>query len=328
MQRSQALQRRVIRENAMRRAWVVVAAILAAPAQALAAEPMAFVYEGAGCDGRPLIPVFEKATGIRMDGVTEFLSAEGWSQMESAADWALGCWQPRGGKLSIALPLVVKGSNFAEVAGGAHDESFRNVARSLVAHGRADAFVRLGWEFNGNWYPWSANADPRGFVAAYRHVAAVLRATPGQHFRIVWNVSIGTGSVPLDTLYPGDDVVDLIGADIYNQGWQAGDDTNVEARWGHLRAGWFGLDKVRELALRHRKRIAIPEWGTGLRPDHHGWGDDPRFIHAMAQWMRANNVLFQGYWDYPAGDYDARMSTGGRFPQTLAAYRAEFGTKH
>ena len=40
--------------------------------------------------------------------------------------------------------------------------------------------------------------------------------------------------------------------------------------------------------------------------------------------MRAHNVVAQNYWDFTASDYDATMSAG-KFPQTLAAYQAEFG---
>jgi hypothetical protein len=151
----------------------------------------------------------------------------------------------------------------------------------------------------------------------------VLRSTPGQHFRIVWNPTANAGSVAPQDLWPGDDVVDLIGLDFYNQSWRR-QDADPQVRWQNYLTGNYGLNWLARFAAAHRKPIAIPEWGTGTRPDKHGFGDDPLFIHNMAAWMRAHDVLFHSYWDYTAPDYDSTMSAG-KFPQTLVAYKAEFG---
>jgi len=191
--------------------------------------------------------------------------------------------------------------------------------------GFSRAFLRIGWEFNGGWYPWEAAKDPVSFTAAFRHIAGVFRSVPGQHFAIVWNPSAGAGNNPPEQLWPGDDAVDLVGLDVYNQSWHA-QDKDPQMRWqGRLTTG-YGLNWLASFAAAHRKRIVIPEWGTGTRPDGHGWGDDPLFIHNMAAWMRTHNVLYQGYWDFTASDYDATMSAG-KYPQTFDAYRAEFGAK-
>lgn len=287
------------------------------------ANPLPYVYKGAGCDGRDRLARYQGVVGHKLDGVTDFFSAESWPQLQSGAQWALTCWQGQPYRLAIGLPLVVKGATLSSAAAGEYDAEFSKVGALLVAKGQANAIIRLGWEFNGNWYPWAADKDAVSFVGAFRHVVGVLRAVPGQHFRIVWNPALGTGTVSPQALWPGNDAVDLIGIDFYNQSWRS-QDSDPAVRWqGYLTAN-YGLDWVAQFAAAHGKAIVVPEWGTGTRPDGHGWGDDPLFVHNMAAWMRTHRVAYQGYWDFTASDYDATMSAG-KFPKTLAAYKTEFG---
>jgi hypothetical protein len=44
----------------------------------------------------------------------------------------------------------------------------------------------------------------------------------------------------------------------------------------------------------------------------------------MAEWVAAPDVLYHGYWDYPAPDYDGLLSTG-RQPNAARAFREAFG---
>jgi len=305
---------------------LMTAAFLAVPlafASPASADPLMGVYKGAGCDGAGRLPRYEGVMGRKLDSVTDFFSSESWDSLMSGATWALGCWQGKPYKLMIGVPLTVKGATLAQVAAGQYDDQFSKLGALLVAKGQANATLRLGWEFNGDWYPWAAGKDPASFKPAFRHVVSVLRATPGQHFAIAWNPSLGAGSASPDTFWPGDDVVDLVGIDFYNQSWRA-QDTDPAVRWqGYLTTN-YGLNWLASFSAAHGKPIIVPEWGTGTRPDGHGWGDDPLFIHNMAAWMRAHNVVAQNYWDFTASDYDATMSAG-KFPQTLAAYQAEFG---
>jgi hypothetical protein len=290
---------------------------------ALHAEPLQFVYKGNGCDGRGRIARYEGVIGRKLDGVSDFFAKDSWKSMLSDADWALGCWQAMPRPMAIGVPLIVNGASLRAAANGDYDDQFRKLGALLIAKGQASAILRLGWEFNGGWYPWKADRDPEAFRGAFRRVVGVLRSTPGQHFRIVWNPTANAGSVAPQDLWPGDDVVDLIGLDFYNQSWRR-QDADPQVRWQNYLTGNYGLNWLARFAAAHRKPIAIPEWGTGTRPDKHGFGDDPLFIHNMAAWMRAHDVLFHSYWDYTAPDYDSTMSAG-KFPQTLVAYKAEFG---
>ena len=59
--------------------------------------------------------------------------------------------------------------------------------------------LRLGWEFNGPWYPWSLSStnsadSPREFIAYWQHIVTLMRAiAPGLQFD--WNVYNGAGAV-------------------------------------------------------------------------------------------------------------------------------------
>jgi hypothetical protein len=70
--------------------------------------------------------------------------------------------------------------------------------------------------------------------------------------------------------------------------------------------------------------MSFPEWGTGTRPDGHGGGDDPYFIQQMASWIASANVLYHDYWDYPASDYNAKLSDNHQ-PNAGAMFRQLFG---
>jgi len=293
-----------------------------APTPPARAEPLVAVYKGNGCDGRGRIPRYEGVIGRKLDGVVDFFAADSWPSMLSDAQWALGCWQGLPYRMAIGVPLIVKGGTLSAAAAGDYDGQFRKLGALMVSKGQANAMLRLGWEFNGGWYPWTAQ-DPEAFKAAFRRVVGVLRATPGQHFTIVWNPTLGAGHAAPETLWPGDDVVDQVGLDVYNQSWRH-QDMDPQTRWQGYLTGNYGLNWLVGFAAAHRKPISIPEWGTGTRPDGHGFGDDPLFIHNMAAWMRAHNVVFQSYWDFTASDYDSTMSAG-KFPQTLEAYKREFG---
>lgn len=287
-------------------------------------RPALMVYKGAGCDGRAALPAFERLVGRRVDGVIDFVNQDDWREFDSSARWIADCWSDTPYALVLSVPMVTRDEGtLREGAAGAYDAHFADLARVLVEEGHEDAVLRIGWEFDGDWYPWAASRDPKAFVPYYRRIVGIMRATPGAKFTYVWNFNLGENTSKPDQFYPGDDVVDVIAADVYNQSWRV-EDAVPAVRRRNRHAQSYGLDWLAAFARAHRKPIAIPEWGTGLRPDGHGFGDDPAFIEEMASWMKEQRVLFHGYWDYPADDYNAELSKG-RYPQAAAAVRRRFG---
>jgi hypothetical protein len=216
-------------------------------------------------------------------------------------------------RLIWSLPLAFKGATLGAVAGGERDADFARAAEA-IAKSQPDAIIRLGWEMNGGWYPWAANDHESDYVAAYRRVAALLKARSAQ-FSFVWCVNIGLQNGPADLAYPGDDVVDSIGMDVYDN---VAREPDPARRWRDVLVdGAFGLDWLARFAEAHRKPMSLPEWGVGL----HGAPDNGYFVEAMADWMAAHarSIAFQAYFNAPPSLLDS-----GRFPLALHAYLERF----
>jgi hypothetical protein len=298
-----------------------VAGVAAAPAE----HTLIGTYGGAGCTGLPEVKAFETWLGRRLDVVLDFLQTDTWSGMVNEANWIAGCWKDLPGRrLALSVPMLVHEGDptLAQGAEGAFDQHFRELARILVASGYADAFIRIGWEFNGNWYSWTARDHAQVFAAYWRRIALAMRAVPGARFRFDWNPTVTDG--PTEAAYPGDDVVDVIGLDVYNQSWPRIEDP--ARRWATLLHHPAGLIWHRDFARAHGKPRSFAEWGTGTRPDGHGGGDDPLYVRNMLEWMRTGEpVAYTCYWNYRADDYDAKV-TDGRLPQAAVALRTGLRT--
>jgi hypothetical protein len=283
------------------------------------------VYKGAGCDGRAALAGFIAWLGRRPEWMLDFLAQENWQDFDKSASWIVGCWRGADQRLALAVPMLTgdRRNTLALGASGAYDQHFRRLAQILTSSGRGDSVIRLGWEFNGSWSHWCPVQEPATFIAYWRRIVAIMRSVPEAHFRFDWNPTLGRAAVAPDLVYPGDDVTDIIGLDVYNQSWST-PRPSAHARWEELRRQPFGLDWHRAFAEAKGKPRSFPDWGTGRRPDGSGGGDDPLFITEMARWVTAPDVAYHGYWDYPASDYFALISTG-QFPRAAAAFCENFG---
>ena len=312
-----------------RRAAAVLLAVMAllalAAGTATAGTAELGIYGGAGPHGARKILAFEAWLGRPVPRALDFFAHASWAELQEDSEWSLGSWRGARWKMVFSIPLLPDdgASSLAAGAAGSYDDQFRRLAARLVADGFGDAVLRLGWEFNGDWYPWAAAKCPDCFVAYWRRVVTAMRAVPGARFRFDWNANLGSSPLAPERVYPGDAFVDIIGLDVYNQSWDP-DSVDARSRWQELLKGDHGLEWHRRFAAAHGKPMSYPEWGTGTRPDGHGGGDDPYFIERMAEWIAANDVAYHIYWDYPAKDYDAELSRG-RLPRAGAAFRRLFG---
>ena len=217
-----------------------------------------------------------------------------WSDTEDAVQRSLSSLQALqgwDGAVDIAVGGTVLGSgeSYAQAAAGAFDDRWRSAAAALAAaRGGASGptFVRPWHEFNGDWYPeWQVNAATvSDYQAAFARYAAILRAAM-PHVVIVWSPNDGTHQdYPVVDMYPGDDVVDVIGVDSYDWTRPDWDATQVAA---YLHRGSAadpsGLESWRQFALEHGKPLALPEWG--LCPRDECGRDHPAYITAMHTWL-------------------------------------------
>ncbi|WP_044155546.1 glycosyl hydrolase, partial [Escherichia coli] len=127
--------------------------------------------------------------------------------------------------------------------------------------------IRLAWEMNGGWYYYCVPAQGTmvDFVAAFRHVAQLFKAAG---LDIHWCPNIGYGQNATPDYYPGDDVVDYVGLDVYCKRFQAikaGAGTDDDKMWRLDMLGYgktyvegatnFGLTWLGEFGLAHGKPI-------------------------------------------------------------------------
>jgi hypothetical protein len=209
------------------------------------------------------------------------------------------------------------------------------LAKDMVAGGEANSIVRLGWEFNGNWFPWSAGGQAAAFVGYWRQIVDTMRTVAGQKFTFEWNPTAGdTSAGNLVDYYPGSAYVDYIGLDVYDQQWGYYGAEGCEGvaceqdEFHRILTEPDGLNWLTKFAAREGKPIVLPEWGLGAfnptnlngtyQNEELGGGDDPTFIDDMATWIDAHDVFESSYWDF-------EPETLSVTPLSAAALRSEFG---
>lgn len=253
----------------------------------------------------------------------------GWSDISSPI-WLLDSWSPwvravPGRRLVLSVPLLPASASGQLTAGAAgnFDSYFRTLAQNMVNRGLGGSIIRLGWEANGNWFPWAAAPDPASWKAFYRRVVATMRSVPGTAFAFDWNAASSAAgtNLTLDAFYPGNDVVDIVGLDAYDLKW--GDSTSTpDQRWNFTLYQFNGLITHRDFANAQGKPLSFPEWGLYAAGDvNGGGGDNPYYIDRMADWFAANNVAYQSYfnWNWGGGDLNS-------FPNGKARYQARFAS--
>jgi len=288
-------------------------------------------FAGSGDPGA--LASFASITGTHPVLASDYLlRTSGWDGMDGAGgteDWMLDQWRNTGYRLVLGVPILPGrlGGTLVEGATGAYNQYFTILAQTLVQDGAANAILRLGWEFNGTWYPWSvaSNADAQNFAHFWRQIVNTMRAVPGQQFKFLWNPNGGgSSSWNLELAYPGSAYVDYIGTDVYDEYW--GSSFTPQASWSNAVTQTWGLNWLTTFAAAEGRPIAIPEWSVDYRTDGHGLGDDPYFISQFANWIADNNVAFTCIFSFndTAGAQDNDLTDGG-FPNALASFRADFG---
>ncbi len=301
--------------------------------------------------GRP-IPYFTYFTG----------RASPEAMIAQARDNVLGSkvLQPLKGrvKLCIIIPLAFAPKNglhnaktpegvvavrgyLQETISGKHDKAYRETGRLLVQAGFPDAILRVGHEFSGRWYPWSAVENPELYAAAFRHVVTVMRSV-SPDFTFDFNGSSQDFGLWAEKAYPGDAYVDIVGTDIYDRGLSRKYFSREKKGWDDPEKAWAEgflprLEAVRRFALAKGKPLSIPEWGIegqvetgdGTEGSLIGGGDNAVFIRKFAEWMNnlppagpASLAYHSYFWSNPVNE---GLHTLDDLPRAAAAYLQLFG---
>lgn len=257
--------------------------------------------------------------------------------------------------LEVSFPLlsIFSESNalddMAKAAAGDYDATYTQMAAALAAWKNPLLSVRIGWEFNGNWYAWSngvgTNATYANYVAAFKRAAAIVRAA-NPHVLIQWCIAWGQ---PDPTPYwpgaydasnnPGG--VDVVSMDFYQANISQYNDVGKTSTWamaesgadaGAQGAGPIVLDWMVTFAQQNKVKLALSEYGAGnSKSSGIGSGpglDDGTWTAASIAWMNGlpSGLLLWTNWsdDEPADD----IVTSGANPAEQAAWIAAWKGTH
>ncbi|MFD5007713.1 glycoside hydrolase family 26 protein [Streptomyces mutabilis] len=247
-----------------------------------------------------------------------YLPGDRWSNIEGAPDfleaWADWRTADPDRMLVLNVPMMERneeGLDDDEVRGllrqgaaGRFDHHFRALAERLVDLKVPDTVVVLGWEMNGVTYSHRCGPDPEAWKTYWNRIVTTMRAVPGQKFRFDFTPSRGRDAVPWTRCYPGDDTVDIIGMDSYDQPRGMAFDEQVKEP--------YGLQDHVEFAKAHKKPVSYPEWGLFRN------GDNPEYMRRMLAWMDEHEPVYNTITDYcPHGVWQCDDN-----PRASAVYRS------
>jgi hypothetical protein len=254
---------------------------------------------------------------------------DAWSARATWADivdpgWLYRRWRGKPYTMAFGvamLPEHVAGVSIQACARGLYDSYWREFGRVISSYGLGHSIIRLGWEFNGDWYVWKAS-DPSSWAGCWRQIVNSARST-APSLRWDWNVIRGpsSGSPEPVRAYPGDAYVSMIGVDSFDS-WPG---ANTDAGWWTQLYGTQGLNYWFNFAKEHGKQLSVPEWGN-VRSGSAAGGDDPEYVRHMYDFFNSNadeisfECNFQG----------ASSSTGGGYgavtlvPRAAKAYKTTF----
>jgi hypothetical protein len=312
----------------------------AAPAPAPAPAPVA------RSAGASVVANGDWLSGASGDGVNDGAFGQ-WrgTDVEIAGTWAdnneaqvevwplTGQYEDWNKPLEIAIGAIDDGESWAEAATGAYDsrwsESLTNMRQHWGAR-TAPLFIRFAHEMNGDWYPWSVNADNyEDFKVAWGRFRALQQQIfPASHLVFGLNEESIGSDVDWRKTFPGADQVDVIGVDVYN-GWP---DIDSQAAWDEslTEVDDFGAPKGLQAHLDYARSVglplSVPEWSG--RADH---GDSSAFVQGMHSFFAANagggpgQVLYEIQFNVEHDDADSfRFFPSTNMPRSAATYRDLF----
>jgi hypothetical protein len=286
------------------------------------------VYAGPGPDGVRKAAAFGTTTGVPLTHVLDFASAKNWAGI-TGPDWLIDPHRKEAERLEYSLPMMPEGDQYSlhACAAGDYDVHWQTLARNLAAAGLRDVIVRPGWEFNGDWYSWSAAGHEADYVGCFRRIVTAMRTVDPTRFSFDWNPTLGRNAMPAEKAYPGDAYVDYVGVDAYDASpvFVHSHDKDATAKaWQQIARGDHGLMFWSRFAAAHHKPMAVPEWGVVGGAQGQGGGDDPSYIDHMFKFMTDpdHHVAYEQYFDAGSSFAQHSIGAGTQFPHARARFLA------
>ena len=245
-------------------------------------------------------------------------------------------------------------NDMAAAASGAYDATYTTMAKALAAWPNPLLSVRIGWEFNGNWYPWSngvgTHATYANYVAAFKRAAMIVKQYNPRAL-VQWCVAWGqpasgaasSWEATVMEYWPGayDKVsnpggVDVVSMDFYQANISQYNNGGKQSTWAMMQSDTafttINLDWMTAFAQQQGIKVALSEYGAGApasKGANSGAGlDDGTWTASSIAWMNGlpPGLFLWANWsdDEPADD----IETKGANPAEQAAWVAAWGKTH
>jgi hypothetical protein len=220
------------------------------------------------------------------------------------------------------VTMGTSGQSYAAIAGAKPGSgTYNNIVRwanTIKARGTLTLF---GFDHEPESKYQSHQGSAAQYIAAYRHVADIIRSQGVSNVRFVWQMTAYSfrtkGSQAASRYYPGDNYVDDVGADPYN--------------WGSCRGPgpWVQLstvtDPVLTFARAHGKTVVLAEFASTGGSQRAAW------LNSAHQYLVANRSTIQGafYFDRKATSAEgARCNWSLTSSADVSAFRAIVNDTH
>jgi Glycosyl hydrolase family 26 len=267
------------------------------------------------------IDAFAAWRGHPVDVVTVWPNRSTWNDIVNPS-WLYGRWRGSPETLAVTVPLLpenVPGVSIQACANGSYNSYWKQFGTNISGYGLGKSIIRLGWEFNGNWYIWQAT-NPTAWAQCWQQIVTSARTT-APNLQWDWNVNRGVSAGLADpTLaYPGNAYVSMIGIDSYDM-WPG---ATTAANWNTQLNGPQGLNYWLSFAIAHGKKLAVPEWGNVTTGSSAG-GDNPAYVNDMRAFFQANaaNLAYES--NFQGTTVGGNYGPGSPVPNASAAYQAGF----
>jgi hypothetical protein len=206
----------------------------------------------------------------------------------------------------------------AKVDAGALDNAWKALAQQFVDAGLGNTGIRPGWEGDGGQSGAASAIGSANFGKSFARCITQMRTVNGFTPWVEWNFSIENvnhSTLDADLAYPGDQYVDSIGVDIYDQGAYYGWQFNGINYTISSHAEVWAQELLRDLstqyafALKHDKPMGITESGPIIKTDGHGGGDTYSFNDMLSWWaVEHPRLKYLAIYNAIDGTADSRLS--------------------
>jgi hypothetical protein len=279
---------------------------------------------GAGTAG---VQAFGDWRGSDVDVVIDWSPRQSWNDVINP-DWTYSQWKGTPYTKVFGVAMLPEGEGDATMAGcaaGSYNDKWREFGTNIRNAGLdGESVIRLGWEFNGDWYKWQAG-NPDEFAECWRQIVGSAEST-APALLWDWNPIRGAGKSVVDPrkAWPGDSYVDIVGVDAYDM-WPGATD---EASWAEQYSGAYGLKFWSDFAKDHGKKISVPEWGLYPTNTASTGGDNAFFISKMQGFFKeeGSHLAYESYFNEKAAYIASSLFGPEQNPIAAARYKSLFGS--